>query len=292
MRDFRLQATIDIARAILRREIRLIEFLAYWSHWLKPQTQVKVRANRLFNVSDLGKLRGVINRMARFDPLWYPRLFEPSSRGVRAWEYGILAQNLDLHGKKILDVGVGNSRLPNYLAHSGATVTAIDIEQPLEETHNIYHPEVHFELQDMTQMTLPDKSYDIVVSISTLEHVEMEGGQVVYKGQKYLDRALQSIREMARVLKPGGYLYLTTDFYLDRQIGDLWDPGAKDIHGAFDFDTIPAFQDLFHELHLKFVHPPKLSPDILVRDQKRANFRGRYITTIAFLLRKSTTRLK
>jgi SAM-dependent methyltransferase len=55
------------------------------------------------------------------------------------------------------------------------------------------------ELQDARQLTYPDKSFDKVYSISVLEHIEDRGDT-------------SAIREIARVLKPGGVCCITVPF--------------------------------------------------------------------------------
>jgi len=53
------------------------------------------------------------------------------------------------------------------------------------------------EAADLTKLPYPDGAFDKVLCISTIEHVKDDG---------------QGIRELGRVLKPGGRLLLTTEF--------------------------------------------------------------------------------
>ncbi len=57
-----------------------------------------------------------------------------------------------------------------------------------------------FELGDARRLPYPDASFDVAYALSVLEHVEGEGG----------DAAAAS--EMARVLKPGGTLFISVPF--------------------------------------------------------------------------------
>lgn len=52
-------------------------------------------------------------------------------------------------------------------------------------------------LEDGRMLHFPDNSFDVVVSFSAIEHME-----------KFSDR-LKAVEEMARVLRPGGYIAIT-----------------------------------------------------------------------------------
>ena len=58
------------------------------------------------------------------------------------------------------------------------------------------------EIQDITDLTYPDNMFDIVVCTSVVEHIFPQKG---FMGD------MIAIREMARILKPGGFLLLSTD---------------------------------------------------------------------------------
>ncbi len=59
---------------------------------------------------------------------------------------------------------------------------------------------VHFSTQDARALDYEDSTFDIVYSMSVIEHIEGEQGDS------------ESIREMVRVLKPGGLLLLSVPF--------------------------------------------------------------------------------
>lgn len=66
---------------------------------------------------------------------------------------------------------------------------------------------------DMTELRYPDESFDAVFSSSSVEHV---GG---------LEDVARAMREIGRVLKPGGVAALSTEFKLDGPDGHGW-PGV------------------------------------------------------------------
>ena len=60
-----------------------------------------------------------------------------------------------------------------------------------------------FMRMDGRRLTFPDASFDIAYSLSSIEHF---GG---------IEGAVETIREMARVLRPGGILALATEYVLE-----------------------------------------------------------------------------
>lgn len=111
------------------------------------------------------------------------------------------------HRPALLDVG---GRQSPYTIGVAADVLVLDLPRQSQVQHslNLGLLPAHLErlrarrsnirqilLQDMTQNTLPDAAFDVVVSVEVLEHVEA-------------DRLF--VQQVARVLKPGGYFLMTT----------------------------------------------------------------------------------
>jgi SAM-dependent methyltransferase len=103
---------------------------------------------------------------------------------------------LNLPEKHILDVPTGSGTLAKKLLAIGKTVTAgdIDISQLRIGTGNHELTVVRLDLNE-DRLPLKDSSFDIVVSVEGIEHLQNQWN---------------FIRNMARVLKPGGLLILTT----------------------------------------------------------------------------------
>ena len=93
--------------------------------------------------------------------------------------------------------------------------------------------------QDMTKLTYPDNFFDIVVCTSVIEHTY---NQCEWNGDKV------SIKELARVLKPGGIMLLSTDmtkeskwisgtfYYSEKDLFDrLIDHSGLTLNGDYDF---------------------------------------------------------
>ncbi len=95
---------------------------------------------------------------------------------------------LDLASPKLLAVA---------LARSGVHVTSVDaLPREIDAWRQLAEeqPNLRFEVADGRALPYPDASFDHAYSVSVLEHVEGDG---------------QALRELARVLRPGGRLVIT-----------------------------------------------------------------------------------
>ncbi len=131
----------------------------------------------------------------------------PSKR----WEYPWALESAALRpGESVLDAGCGRSVLPLYLAGAGMRVSALD----LELDHTLAHPlglAVDWVPGDLTAIPLPDGAFDAAFCISVIEHLPEA-------------TVAQALAELCRVLRPGGRLLLTTD-YFDDAAAEIWYEG-------------------------------------------------------------------
>ena len=261
----------------------LSDLLAYGWLWVKPSEDRKVMPNKMYDRIDLVQLRKISFKLAQRDPAWFPRLFEPTTLGIRTWEYGVMLKHVSFRGKTVLDVGPGNSRLPKNLSKMGAKVTMLDMDEPLEKTEIKKDKNLRFVLGDMTKISFKDNLFDRVICISAIEHVDMKSGGKFFDLSEYLNRALQAIREMARVTKKGGVFDLTTDFYLPEQKTDKWSESTDKIHGAFPWTYIDKFAEEIEKSGIKLNSKVESDEEILRGNTNKAIYRGRYFTTVAFM---------
>lgn len=100
-------------------------------------------------------------------------------------------------GKRALDVGCQTGALAVVLAEAGAQVTGIDTEDWLLEAARLrmkgWGHEGSFRVARGEALPFPDASFDVVTFVDVLEHCQ--------DGQ-------QCLREVARVLAPGGLAYV------------------------------------------------------------------------------------
>ncbi len=133
----------------------------------------------------------------------------PQIYGSRHWEYpfAILAAELQ-PGMLCADVGCGRTPFTVYLAsRPNIRVTGFDPDLFSERESPtafgvsedfIRSTGIEFRNSGMTQLDAPDNHFDRVFCLSVIEHLDA-------------DTARKGIREMARILKPGGRLILTVD---------------------------------------------------------------------------------
>ncbi len=96
---------------------------------------------------------------------------------------------------KVLEVGCGEGYGLSLLADKADEYIAIDKFAPDLSRFAARLNNVHFIQMDVPPLGFPDDTFDAIVSFQVIEHIEE-------------DEAL--VKEMARVLKPGGKLILTT----------------------------------------------------------------------------------
>jgi ubiquinone/menaquinone biosynthesis C-methylase UbiE len=107
-------------------------------------------------------------------------------------------------GQKVLELGCGIGYFTRSLASSGAEIAAIDISPDLLEVARRDCPSenVSFEVQNAYALTYRDETFDSVVGSSVLHHLEIDA----------------ALREIARVLRPGGSIYFTEPNMMNPQI--------------------------------------------------------------------------
>lgn len=117
-----------------------------------------------------------------------------------------MAQAIKIFAKKhkvktILDVGCGTGRLIKFLNSSGFDAKGCDISKTaVELTNKINRKKVSI-VAPAQKLPFPDNTFDLVISISTIEHLTNS-------------QANKFILEAKRVLKKRGYLFLVTPNYL------------------------------------------------------------------------------
>ena len=117
-------------------------------------------------------------------------------RGRRTVLEGVIADLELTHGARILDAGCGSGRNMIELRRHG-TVTGVELsEASVEIARSRGAGEVV--AGSVLEMPFPDASFDFAVSLDVIEHLEDDLG---------------ALRELRRVIAPGGRLLLTVPAY-------------------------------------------------------------------------------
>lgn len=256
---------------------------------------------KIFDESDLEKLKHYAQRLMAYDYSMFERLSDPRLKGLRAWEYGLLLAFLkrsgDIRNWNLLDVGPGRSILPAFMAEMTETVTTLDYESPLEKPTEytqakLKESRISSHQGSMLALPFENEKFDLVTCISVIEHLDDmgEGKQTSY--EEFIKRTKTGLSEMIRVIKRGGYLYLTTDAYIlqmQKEV-DQWSKKRRPGNVIWSAYKYPEIQEVFLNMvdqgGLKLVGKPEYDRELLISDSKRSCYRGRYFTTFAILGRK------
>jgi SAM-dependent methyltransferase len=130
----------------------------------------------------------------------------------RAIEFGWVRHHLS--GGRVLDAGsaLNHEVILDRVLPSVDELTIVTLE-PEERSW----PErgVRYLYQDLRHLDLPDGSFDMAVSVSTLEHVGLDNSRFYDSDAAQGDPdedAQQALRELRRVVRPGGVLLITVPF--------------------------------------------------------------------------------
>lgn len=180
-----------------------------------------VPLNKIANAADLfnPRWRKVLEDMGAYFAM------EADQFHRKTWEHVHIVYALNrlgyLHsGNRGLSIGAGREPILYYLAHKVKKITGIDIYEgyylggedeadvcrhPAKFAPFVY-PQANLELlqMDARQLEFGDRCFDFIFSASSIEH---------FGGLKDIEKA---IREMYRVLKPGGVCVVTTELKLNR----------------------------------------------------------------------------
>jgi SAM-dependent methyltransferase len=132
------------------------------------------------------------------------RCFEPGMVTTeRVVEYPFVFQQLHGVTGLVLDVGCCESRLPIALASRGFHVVGMDFNR-----YPYPHPGLRAVRGDLTKMPFESETFSAVLAVSVIEHV----GIGHYGEPESGSGDLVAMREVARILKPGGKAVITVPY--------------------------------------------------------------------------------
>lgn len=105
---------------------------------------------------------------------------------------------------KVLDVGYRESEISYQTASLGFETWGIDLRPPL-----VNYPGVRYVRGDICTYSLPRQYFNVVIALSTVEHI----GLMAYGNEKVdMDGDLHALQAIHGILKPSGRLLLTVPF--------------------------------------------------------------------------------
>ena len=122
--------------------------------------------------ADLGHRQGMRNAFAFLEDRWGP-----------------------LTGRAVLDLGCGRGRWSSAYASRGAAVTGVDISSEAIARLSAQMPQHTFLAADIAALDLPGGSFDVVNSVTVLQHMPEEQQRAVF-------------RHIGEWLRPEGYLVM------------------------------------------------------------------------------------
>lgn len=135
---------------------------------------------------------------------------------VYLWRYAVNRALRLQPGHSVLDVAAGTGTSSAALASTGARVVAVDISEGMIEVGRERHPEIEFVEGSATALPFADASFDAAT---------------ISFGLRNIDDPLGALREMVRVVKPGGSVLVC------------------------EFSTSPPLVRPFHRAYLKYGAP-------------------------------------
>lgn len=142
----------------------------------------------------------------------YPSFGKPGKLTTgRSWDAALTLASIDFRGLKVAEFGARSSFLSPYLTKDAAEVHVSDIYGkghkecgPPEKWEKIwrdaaFNPDrLHCSVRDMVDSGYDDEIFDVVMTISAIEHIKGDGD-------------MMAAAELARILRPGGLLVIGTD---------------------------------------------------------------------------------
>lgn len=119
-------------------------------------------------------------------------------------ERDIWNELLELDGRRIIELGCGRAEITRLIATEGEgrSMAALEVDGIQHELHQKIDdlPNVEFKMAGAEAIPYPDASFDVVFMFKSLHHVPLD----------LMDRAFAEIH---RVLRPGGYAYISEPIF-------------------------------------------------------------------------------
>lgn len=111
---------------------------------------------------------------------------------------GRVTDMIDLGDRRVMEFGCGVGRWVDFFQSRGCEFTGVDISAEMLEIGSAKYPGIDFRRIDGKRLPFDDGQFDLVYSLTVLHH-------------NPFDTQAEIVREMIRVVRPGGCLLLMED---------------------------------------------------------------------------------
>jgi ubiquinone/menaquinone biosynthesis C-methylase UbiE len=162
----------------------------------------------------------------------------------------------------ICDMGCGPGQIARYLHDLGATVLGVDISAEMVAVARRLNPHIEFWEGNMLSLEFDDESWGGIAAFYSIIHIPHA-------------KIVEALRELKRVLKPGGTLLLS--FHIGEEIMNILELWGKEVDMYFIFfpveqmlgyvraagfehlDTVerPPYRDVEYQSHRAYIFAGK-----------------------------------
>jgi ubiquinone/menaquinone biosynthesis C-methylase UbiE len=164
----------------------------------------------------------------------YQNCFVYSRKRLNGWLDRFLPERGD--DKKMLDVGCGTGYHLARYHERGFDISGVDGSEDMLKQAQLINPDIEFKQSDVDNLPYPDQSFDYVLCIEVL---------------RYLPDIKPCVREIYRVLKPGGVALITAAPLFQ---ANMYYPVNR-IAASVKFNKLTSLKQFFHtsgELQIDF----------------------------------------
>ena len=171
------------------------------------------------------------------------------------------------HLGPICDMGCGPGQIARYLHRKGVQTLGVDLSPNMVAEAGRLNPEIHFHQGDMLSLPDEDDSWGGIAAFYCIIHIPRE--QIV-----------DALREMKRVLKPGGILLVT--FHIGQEIKHLDEWWEKPVNLDFAFYLPAEMESWLKEAGYKLIETlvREPNPEVEVATQRAYVFAKKPVANV------------